>query len=91
MKLFKKSQGWIGSEEIASDTIDFEDGDNVIVGRLGSNTPGTYRGVVRGIYGCDADDHPNAYIVEMVDPIPGIKNSCAVFPRGCVDSANLIS
>lgn len=71
-------------------TTDLEDGDNVIVNRLGSGCPGSYRGVVRGVYACDVDGHPDAYIVDLIDPIPGQKYSCAVFSRACVDSANLI-
>ena len=66
-------------------TRDFEEGEFVMLRRLGPSTPGEYRGIVRGVYACDVDGHPDCYIIEVLDRLPNQKYTCSVFPRGCVD------
>jgi hypothetical protein len=66
-------------------TRDLEEGVPVVIRRLGDLTPGEFRGLIRGVYACDVDGHPDAYIVELIDRIPNQKYSNYVFTRGCVD------
>lgn len=67
-------------------TPDLIEGSQVVLRRLGPNTPGEYRGKIRGVYACDVEGHPDAYIVEILNPMPGQRYSCAVFSRSCVDT-----
>lgn len=74
-------------------TPNFQHNEPVLVCRLGPDHEGKkYRGIIKGYYACDVEGNPDAYIVEMIDKIPGNDRpgdemSCFVFPRGCVDSA----
>lgn len=70
-------------------TRDFNEGEFVMLRRLGPTCPGEYRGVIRGVYACDVFGHPDAYIVEILDKMPEQKYTCSVFPRGCVDEFKL--
>lgn len=66
-------------------TLDLAEGDKVIISRLGSGAPNSYRGVIRGVYACDPDGHPDAYIVETIDRLPNQMYSNIVITRACVD------
>ena len=53
---------------------------DVWIRRLGEKTPGSFRGIIRGVYG------EIGIIVEMLDPIEkDYPWSCSVFPQGCID------
>ncbi len=65
-------------------TPDLGEGDDVMIRRLGDGKE--YRGKIRGVYACDVNGSPDAYIVELVDKLPNQIYSCCVMPRGCVDS-----